>query len=200
MNQNPLSQSESLNPMFILVRGIPGGGKSYVTTKLHEALGQQNVVVVDPDAIDKTSDEYVNLSTSLTADGVDEKLHPYRFLRARAHQGIEDGKVVIWNQAFIDLDGVSKTIINLTTHAKEHGLELPILIVEVEIDDDVAKQRIADRVSRGGHNVPEEVMDRFIAQYRSFKDEDLNVVTVNGEDSSEVSVPKIINALENLSQ
>lgn len=198
MNIETTTDKQPTNPTLIMVRGVPGGGKSYVAARLREALGEENVVVLDPDAIDKTSTEYINFSEALTREEVKEVLHPYRFLRANAYQGIETNKTVIWNQGFMDLDGFNKTVINLTAYAKDHGTTLPVLVVEVEINGETAKQRIAERVARGGHDVPEEALNRFISQYRSFADEGYNVVAVDGEGDVEESVSSILSALHKL--
>jgi adenylate kinase family enzyme len=197
MNIDTVDQPKS-NPILIMVRGVPGGGKSYVTAKLVEAIGEENVVVLDPDAIDKTSKEYIALSESLTREDVNENLHPYRFLRSKAYQGIETNKIIIWNQGFMDLDGFNKTVINLTSYALDHSTMIPTLVVEVEVNGETSKKRIADRVARGGHDVPEEVLKRFIDQYRSFADEGYNVVTVDGEGDVDVSVAAITQALNSL--
>jgi predicted ABC-type ATPase len=197
MNIEATDQLQS-SPILIMVRGVPGGGKSYVTKRLVSTIGKENVVVLDPDAIDKTSKAYTDLSESLAREGVDEKLHPYRFLRSNAYRGIETNKTIIWNQGFMDLDGFNKTVINLQAYAKDHGTTLPLLVVEVEVRGDIAKQRIAERVARGGHDVPEEALNRFINQYHSFADQGYNVVTIDGEGDVEASVAAITKALHNL--
>ena len=186
------------SPTLIMVRGVPGGGKSYVAAKLRESIGENQVVILDPDAIDQASDEYTDFSKSLTLENVDAKLHPYRFLRSRAHQGIAARKTIIWNQGFIDLDGFGKTVNNLQAYAAEHGLQLPTLVVEVEIDSNVAKQRVANRAAQGGHDVPEEAFGRFIGNYVSFSDKGYTTVTVRGEDDVNVSVAAITKALGEL--
>jgi predicted ABC-type ATPase len=198
MNIEADTTAQATHPTLIMVRGIPGGGKSYVAARLREAIGEEQVVVLDPDAIDKTSEEYKSLSEALTRDEVNEKLHPYRFLRSSAHIAITNNKTVIWNQGFIDLDGFNKTVVNLTAHATEQGKQLPTLVVEVEINGDTAKQRVAKRAAQGGHNVPEEAFERFIGQYRSFANEGYNTVTVNGQDDVSTSVATIMRALEKL--
>jgi tRNA uridine 5-carbamoylmethylation protein Kti12 len=187
--------SQTNNPTLIIVRGIPGGGKSYITTKLQDTLGTSSVVVLDPDAIDKASRDYITFSEDLTRDTVDQTLHPYRFLRAKAHQAISDNKIIIWNQGFIDPDGLRKTLINLQDHASKLGKQLPTLVVEVEIDADIARQRVAQRTAGGGHAISSKVLDRFIDQYRSFSGSGYKTVTVDGQADIINSIASIINAL-----
>lgn len=192
------TDEQASNPTLIMIRGVPGGGKSYIAAKLQESLGKERVVILDPDAINQTSSEYRDFSQVLTREDVNIKLHPYRFLRSKAYGGITAHKIIIWNQGFIDLDGFNKTVNNLQAYATDHNTRLPTLIVEVEIEEDVAKQRVAQRAAQGGHDVPEEAFGRFISNYASFADEGYTTVTVNGQDEVSVSVSTIINALKEL--
>lgn len=181
-------------PYLILVRGIPGSGKSHVSQKLAEKIGLDDCVLLDPDATDYESSAYLEMTEGLRAEGVDEKFYPYRFLRMRAHQGIEDAKVIIWNQAFTNLDGFQKTIRNLTAHASDNNVDLPILVVEVEINPDEAKARISRRAEAGGHDVDDDSFQRFTNDYRSFEGEGFSLVKISGD--KEDSTTEILAKLE----
>ncbi len=186
------------HPTLVIVRGVPGSGKSYLTQALAESIGIDHVVVLDPDKIDKDGSEYRNFSDSLTAEGVDAKFHPFRFLRQRAYDGIPQNKTIIWNQAFIDLNGFQITVDRLQTFAKGHSLELPLLVVEVEISPETARSRIDARVAAGGHDVPAEALDSFVSNYESFAQYGYGTVTVNGENPINESVSAILEKLNNL--
>lgn len=93
--------------ILLLIRGLPGSGKSYVANVLKEELGNQ-IVLLDPDATDYTSAKYKEFSKLKTAEGVDEKFHPYRFLREQAYRAIDNDQIIAWNQAFTNLDGLQK--------------------------------------------------------------------------------------------
>jgi len=186
------------HPTLILIRGLPGGGKSYIAVALQQALGEAAAVILDPDKIDLQSKEYRALSQALTAEGVDQKFHPYRYLRAQAYAAIEAHQYIIWNQGFTNLDGFQKTVVNLQTYAADHGTTLPLLVVEVEIPQHVAKARVAAREQQGGHGVSEEAFVRFIADYRSFASEGYNTVTIQGENPVAASVATIQDALNEL--
>ena len=76
-------------PTLILIRGLPGSGKSYLATALQEALGKDIAITLDPDATDYTSRAYTDLSAALTAEGIEEKFHPYRFCLHRPIGGAD---------------------------------------------------------------------------------------------------------------
>lgn len=185
-------------PLLIIIRGIPGGGKSYLTNALVKALGAHDIIKLDPDSIDQTSPEYTKYSQALTREGIDEKFHLYRFSRQQAYDGVPEKKIVIWNQAFMDFSGLSLTIKRIEDVASEHNLTLRTLVVDVEIDPEVAKARIASRKEQGGHNVPDEALARFVDQYKSFAGNGYATVTVNGQDDVTQSVEKVLAALKTL--
>ena len=183
-------------PQIILIRGLPGSGKSVLAQKLVDVIGETNCVLLDPDATDYESEAYLAMSSALKEKGVPEKFYPYRFLRAQAHAGIASDKVIIWNQAFTNLDGFQKTVANLQRNAENYGKELPILVVEVEIDHEIARERIARRVSGGGHDVPDEIFDRFVRDYESFAKHGFKTTKVNGENLTAAAVKDVMKTLE----
>jgi predicted ABC-type ATPase len=185
-------------PTFIVVRGLPGSGKSYLADQLCKALGESKVVMLDPDAIDRQSQAYQNHVKTQTAEGVDAKLHPYRFLRAQAHAAIEAHETIIWNQPFSNLEIFNKMIANLRQHAVDHGTHLSLLIVEVDVDEAVAKARVIERKQAGGHGPSAEAFARFIEGYGSFAPHgyEREVVTVRGDADVAASVATIMEALK----
>ena len=125
--------------VMILMRGLPGSGKSYLAHALADKIGKK-VIMLDPDAADYQSDEYKDHVSKLTAEGVNSNLHAYRFLRGKAYQGIIDHDIIIWNQPFSNLEIFKKMIERMQDHALEHKSRLLILIVEVETNPKVAKK------------------------------------------------------------
>jgi len=196
MNNNQIRRY----PILILVRGLPGSGKSYIAIKLQESIGHDKVVLLDPDATDYESQEYKDHVKSQISEGVEPKLHAYRFLRAKAQAGIAARKIVIWNQPFTNLDIFNKMVANLQGHAAEHEVALPILVVEVEVDESTAKNRVEKRKQTGGHGPSDNTFTRFINDYRSFRNEGYNTVTAHGQDDVTVSVSSIMDALRELIQ
>lgn len=185
-------------PSLILIRGLPGSGKSYLTEELVRRLGKESVMVLDPDLIDMQSEEYLRLKQELKGEGVEEKFHPNRYLCLQASRAIEAGKTVIWNQAFTHLGGLQRTIGRVQEYVSGHGINAPVLLIEVTIDPELAKARIAERSNSGGHDVPPENFQRFLDDYRSFANEGFNFVQINGEDDIEQSVQTILARLNDL--
>lgn len=194
-----MNKQEESHPILIVVRGMPGSGKSYLAAELQKSLGPDEVVVLDPDATDYESEVYKEHVKVQMAEGVDPKLHAYRFLRAQAYDGIVAHKVVIWNQPFTNLEIFNKMVDRLRTHAAEHHTRLPILVVEVEIDPEVAKERVQQRKRDGGHGPSDNTLAQRISDYKSFADEGYDTVTVHGEDDVSVSVSVILKALNRIS-
>jgi hypothetical protein len=186
------------HPILIFVRGLPGSGKTYLALELQKAIGEDKVVMLDPDATDYESREYLDHVKAQTAEGVDPALHPYRFLRAQAYQGIADHKVIMWNQPFTNLEIFNKMIDRLRTHAAEHKTELPILVVEVEVDPATAKERVAKRKQAGGHGPSDATFARRVSDYASLAAHGYNVVVVHGEDDVAASVATVMAALQEL--
>lgn len=191
------STNTSSQPVLVIIRGLPGSGKSYLAHAIQGELGDA-VMLVDPDAIDRESKAYLDFTKELEVQGVDAKLYPYRYLRTQAYEAITQGKVVIWNQAFTQNDMLDRTIKNLQAYAKEHQLELPALVVEVEANAALAKERVAARAALGGHDVPEEAFQRFINDYTSFAAYDHNVIQVDGGGDIAASTGAVVTEIQKL--
>lgn len=178
----------------MIIRGVPGSGKSYLAAALREAIGDR-VVLLDPDSVDLADPAFKTYSDDLSSQGVDAKFHVYRYVRDKAYRAIEDNKILVWNQPFTDLDGFKTTVLRLQTYAQEHSLPLPLLIVEVEINNQVAHERVVQRKQQGGHGPDDERFGRFVDQYHSFAAEGYTTVTVQGGGDVADSVDTVLTAL-----
>lgn len=194
--------SQPSHPILILIRGLPGSGKSYIAIKLNAALqslyGPDSTVVLDPDATDYTSEAYLQHVKDQTAEGVDPILHPYRFLRAQAYSGITGNKIIVWNQPFTGLDSFLKVTDRLQEYAKEHDTTLPMLVVEVNLDPEVAKARVDARKQAGGHGPSDATFQRFANDYKSFAEHGFTTIAVQGDADTSQSVATILQAIQNL--
>jgi thymidylate kinase len=193
-----LDVSKIKRPYAIIIRGMPGSGKTYLAMALKKALGEDTVVLLDPDATDYDSPEYKAHVAAQIAEGVDPKLHAYRFLRAQAYIAIEDHKIFIWNQAFTNLEIFNKMVARFHEHAAEFKVELPILVVEIEIDPENAKTRIRNRQRTKAYGGADAELLKRIDDYQhiTFAGEGFETVVVHGESNVEKSVKSIMEALK----
>lgn len=182
-----------------MVRGLPGSGKSHLTAALADAIGQDDVVVLDPDTIDLQDVKYLKFSKTLEEEGLDKAIHPFRWSRKLACDAIVERKVVIWNQPFTNRGIFERLVAFLEAHAQENGLRLPVLVVEVEIDHETAKERIAKRKMAGGHGPSDTTFMHRASEYQSYAD-GFKTVIVQGKDNVAVSLSAVLRALEDLSK
>lgn len=185
-------------PVALLIRGLPGSGKTYLAGEIKKAIGAEKVVMLDPDATDYQSQEYQDHVKTLTTENVDASLHAYRFLRGKAYAGIAEHKIIIWNQPFTNLEIFNKMAGRLRDQAAEHDTSLPILVVEIEIDSVMAKQRVDKRKNAGGHGPSDDTFERFARDYKSFASDGYCTVTTNGAGDISQSVQTVLAALEKL--
>jgi hypothetical protein len=154
--------------------------------------------MLDPDATNYESKEYKDHTKQLTEEGVDPNLHAYRFLRAKAYKGIRDHKIIIWNQPFTNLEIFKQMIGRMQDHASENDVKLVILIVEVETDPKIAKERVIKRKALGGHGPSDTTFSRFVNDYVSFAHLGFSTVSVKGGADVNVSASIIVEALNKL--
>lgn len=191
-------KDDIVGPILVLVRGVPGSGKSYLSDALRESFEDEEVVMLDPDATDYESEDYKEHARKLTEEGVDSKLHAYRFLRAQAYAGIAQKKVIIWNQPFTNLEIFKKMIKRMQDCATESDVRLMIIIVEVEVNPDKAKERVKERKNNGGHGPSDEGFTRFVSDYSSFAHLGFKTIKVQGESDVYESAAHVVKAIEDI--
>jgi predicted ABC-type ATPase len=182
-------------PLLLIIRGLPGSGKTHIAEVLAKEFEPDAVLSLDPDTINYDSDEFKQHVQDQIAEGVDPILHDYRFLRAKAYKAIESRKIIIWNQPFTNLDMLQKVTNRLKEHASENSLNLTIIITEVNIDPEIARQRIISRISQGGHGPDDERFNRFIKEYETAKSLGYKTILVNGSEDVNLAVNKILDNL-----
>lgn len=188
MSQDRTNKSSSL----VIIRGLPGSGKSYIANGLVKQNLPKPIVLLDPDKIDFDTEEYQAFSKDLQKNEVDLKLHPYRFLRNKAYETIERNGTVIWTQAFTHQDLLDRTIKNLELHANDNTSKLNVYVVEVDIDEHTAKKRVKDREKAGELGVSDDNFRRFLKDYKSFKEYGYKTLVVDGKDDVSKTLHKIL--------
>lgn len=186
-------------PTLIMIRGLPGSGKSYLATALQKTLGDEHVLVLDPDTIDQTDKAYLAFSDELTKEGLDTAIHPFRWSRKRACDAILAGKIIIWSQPFTNRGIFDRLVAFLQAYADENGIRLPVLLVEIEVDHATARERVAKRKQAGGHGPSDQTFGRRLQEYVGYADS-YPAITVHGGADVEVSVAAVLEALQGLGQ
>lgn len=185
-------------PILVIVRGLPGSGKSYFAEQLQKSIGASNTVMLDPDSTDYKSQEYLDHVKQQNAEAVDPKLHPYRFLRAKAYKAITENKIIIWNQPFTNLEILQKVTDRLQEHASENNTKLPMIVIEVGIDPEVAKKRVEQRKTKGGHGPSENTFNRFVNEYSTSSINGYSVIEIDGKEDPALGVQKVIEAINQI--
>lgn len=186
-----MHHDDAKHPTLLIVRGMPGGGKSFLATELLRSFGQEHVVMLDPDTIDFDSQAYKTHAEAQAAAGIDPKIFPFRYLKSQAFDGISSDKIIIWNQPFTNKGMFDRLVASLREHASEQGKELPVLLVEVEVDPATAKARVEQRIREGGHGPSDNTLNQRINDYVSYAGNGYQTVTIDGTDDIAASVAAV---------
>ena len=197
LRSNDVNTTNLNRPILVLIRGLPGSGKSYLSTAIQQLLGGP-VVVLDPDATDYSSTAYTGYVQNVTAQGVDPSLHVYRFLREQAYAGITAHQIILWNQPFTNREIFQKMTSGLINYAINLGTTLDILVVELGVDTAVAKERVDERKQAGGHGPSDTTFDRFTNDYVSFADEGFPTLSLDGSKDIQASANTVVAKIDDI--
>ena len=135
-------------PVFLLIAGPNGASKSTFSEKRLKPLG---LTCIDPDAVAKelfgrfvqNRDEAVQATVEAS-------------LRARKH--LLEGRSIALESVFSDSKGYK---LGLLEEARRAGFKTVLVFIGVD-SPEICIARVQDRVNRGGHDVPDNVIrDRF---------------------------------------
>lgn len=129
-------------PRYILIAGVNGAGKS---TLFHLLQDIQKMPRINTDDIVKEFGDWKNLSDVMKAG---------KIAVSKLNRLFEEN--VTFNQ---ETTLCGKTIFKNIQMAKEKGYRVELHYVGLE-SADLAKQRIAIRVSNGGHGIPDSDVER----------------------------------------
>lgn len=145
---------------FTLVAGINGAGKStfYTMDKVSEESLLKNTIRVNADEI-------------LTGLGLDWRSASDQFtagkLTAKRLKVYETGNDSFHQET--TLAGNANTFIKRINTVKAHGFYVRLVYIALE-SDTLAKERIAERVQKGGHGIPEDVVEkRYLKSFKNLK-------------------------------
>lgn len=164
---------------LVFIRGIPGSGKSLLTKTIASKLSDDSVLVLDPDFVDKAAPEYLTLSRKLENEGLDKTIHPFRWLRGQAIQGAATTPTILWNQPFTDRGIFDRLVTFITDSVTEEGVELRVVLVELETPEDIAYERVVSRIASGGHGPSNDTFTDLVQRYKSYA-EGYETVSLDG--------------------
>ncbi len=187
----------------VFIRGLPGSGKSTLAEGIQQVVGEERSVILDPDLIDYSSGRYLDFSRRLSDQGVDVRFHPYRFLLCRVREELTASRIVLWNQPFSNLEMLEDTISIVETIASQEGLRLELLVVELEVEENLARERIERRIENGGKGPTPTTFNRFLERFESFegRSEERSCCTflkLRGEEIDKISIGQVVGLLKQL--
>lgn len=133
-------QEDALVPILTVVAGANGAGKSTITRFARELF--QADPVLDPDALAKAS----HIAGSSSASPIDA---------GRTVLQLAAGFLDKGDSFLIETTLAGHTHLRMMRRARSLGYEIRLLYVGTD-SVDINRERIKERVRRGGHDVPEE--------------------------------------------
>lgn len=182
-NQNRETEPNTV-PMLIIIRGIPGSGKSAISKELVRQLNSsstRDVTLIDPDEnVYKNSDANTQTSTSRED------------LQIKAMVALQKGGVVIWDQLLTSIDSLEK--INLIKKLIQPAV---LTLIEISLETEVAWDRVLKRQELGEQFGPDrDQFDDYLSKWSSLHEAGLDgLILVDGNQSVEESTRVILNGL-----
>lgn len=168
------NQKERLNPVgtLIMLRGIPGSGKTTLGNELMHALGTK-AVGFNPDDFRYKDGKYDGSPAS--GDQI------FALLDQMAISSLNCGKIVVWQRVWTTI----KSYGDLQDQVKNKLHPERLLLIEIDIQKTSAWERIAKREMSGGkQRISLEEFDYYVNRYVSLKGKipDNEFLSLKGED------------------
>jgi len=165
----------------MLLRGIPGAGKSCLATALREVSGDRfRWLLLDRDILRTSISDQERLRAFLAKHewaAREPEMGIYRFFLWQTIAGLHGGRNIMWAQPRVRLDLLRLTVDRL--HKTFH-CTFQLLVVDVEVDPEVAWERVANRVKTGGHGPVRSAFTQMVAAYQSADPDEVPLVRLDG--------------------
>lgn len=163
--------------LFLVIRGLPGIGKSTLAKTIAGGFGQEHCLFLDPDRVDLKLVERSVLLKHPGEEVTDQKLI-YRHLLSKARNALLEGKIVIWDQPWRSLWGIRVTVNKLQEFLAIEGREnlcLRLIILEFAFDQELARHRLQQRLNEGKHGPTPRTFERFVSEFEKADPNEFNV-------------------------
>ncbi len=191
--------SNSKFPKLILIRGLPGAGKSHLAELLIGQMEFEEAVFCDPDKVITEGEDFLRFLEENNEEGMSIKTMIYRFLLKRAAEGLKNRRDVIWDQPWRSIWGIEYTLDFLNKYLILENTNSPyeVCVVELNVSVEEAFARVKRRIENGGHGPDEEVFNRFVAEYEPPQKlgDRAKIIELNGELQSDQLVQILLSNL-----
>lgn len=175
---------------LIIVRGIVGAGKSFLSTGLSEKLGEATVRI-DPDEYKFRHDLLLGDPDNSNKTEIGET---FGFLKQHALTSLREGNIVIWDQAWTGLKEPREVLEEI----ERAIFPARVLLVEVELESSKAWERIQQRT--GDRKLSREKFLDYIQRFRSVQEDDRDdrFILVSGDRNIEENIYLILERMGKL--
>lgn len=171
---------------LLIVRGLPGSGKTSVLNELTRVPHFSKAVRLDPDVVNITSSEFERFCGNHPSDLPMQK-KVYRYLLYKACDELTTGKTIIWEQPWRNQELLRLTLENIVVIAyklsalPENISKLPFYagIVEISVSELEARKRVIKRFLDGQHKLLPKDIEEFIEKMEAITNISLPLIQLD---------------------
>lgn len=190
--------------LFIIIRGIPGSGKTLFGRALSKKF---SCAFLEPENINLK--KFKTFAPDLL-DEIPRRRKIYRFLLHKTVYLLSKGRSVVWAQPWRKNDRIDLTIRNIvskTTSTKIlhiwkkslanliKKISLSVIVIEMEVSSNVAKERVKKRNRDSKHNLKMILFAEYVKTFENFN-LDIPYIKISGTDSIRDNVQIVKNLIE----